>query len=473
MSALLAAYHRLPAPARGVVSSVRGLYLRSWRYGAETDRLVEEALERDAWPAERWKSHREDRLARLLHRAATRVPFYRDHWNARRRAGDRSSWERLENWPLLTKERLRAAPSRFVCDDADPRRMYRERTSGTTGLPLDVWWSRDTVRAWFAIYEARIRRWNGVARGDVWAILGGQPVVSPSARRPPYWVWNGPMRQLYLSANHVSPETAASFVAELRRRRPTHLIGYPSSLAFLAREAARRREKRPESLRVVITNAEPLLPWQREAIAEGLCPAIRETYGMAEIAAAGSECPSGTLHQWPDAGWVETWSDAEDRSAAEGEAGRLVCTGLLNRDMPLIRYAVGDRGRTAAPESPCACGRRLPVFSAIEGRSNDLLVAPDGRRVFWVNPVFYGLSIREAQIEQETEDVLCVRVVPAGGFDARQRRAIEERLRVRMGAVRVRIEECDAIPRGPNGKFRAVVCRVASARDPRPAEARA
>src|SRR6185369_7169834 len=74
VSALLSAYHRLPAPARGVVASVRGFSLRSWRYGAETDRLVEEALDRDGWPVERWQGYREDRLSRLLHRAATRVP---------------------------------------------------------------------------------------------------------------------------------------------------------------------------------------------------------------------------------------------------------------------------------------------------------------------------------------------------------------------------------------------------------------
>jgi hypothetical protein len=105
------------------------------------------------------------------------------------------------------------------------------------------------------------------------------------------------------------------------------------------------------------------------------------------------------------------------------------------------------------------------VFAAIEGRSNDLLVAPDGRRVFWVNPVFYGLPIREAQIVQETAEVLRVRVVPADGFGPGQRAEIEERLRARMGSVRVVFEECAAIPRGPNGKFRAVVCRVPAADD--------
>ena len=456
---VVAAYHRLPAPARDAVSSVKGALLRSWRYGPETEALVEQALERDAWPDEAWRAWRAERLARVLHRAATRVPFYRSHWEERRRRGDRSSWEHLENWPLLTKERLRAAPRAFLADDVDPRRMYRERTSGTTGLPLDVWWSRETVRGWFAIYEARIRRWNGVGRRDRWAILGGQPVVRPDARRPPFWVSNRPMRQLYLSANHVSAATAAIFVAELARRRPTHLVGYPSSLAFLAREAARQELPRPASLRVVVTNAEPLLPGQREAIAEGLCPAVRETYGMAEIAAAGSECAAGSLHAWPEVGWVETWKDDADRPAGPEETGRLVCTTLLNRDMPLVRYAVGDRGRAPAPGA-CRCGRRLPVFAAIEGRSNDLLIALDGRRVFWINPVFHGLPVREAQVVQEARDAIRVRYVPAPGFDGSGRRTIEERLRLRMGRVRVAFEECDRIPRGPNGKFRAVVCAI-------------
>lgn len=455
----LAVYHRLPAPARNLAASFRGLSLRRWRYGAETERLVEEALERDSWSPAVWKRWREERLARLLHRAATRVPYYRSRWEERRARGDRRPWDRLENWPILTKEALRRAPRAFLADDVDPRRMYRERTSGTTGLPLDVWWSRETVRAWFAIYEARIRRWNGVGRGDRWAILGGQPVVPPETRRPPYGVVNRPMRQLYLSANHVSPATAASFVEALRRWEPTHLIGYPSSLAFLAREAARLRLPRPGSLRVVITNAEPLLPWQREAIAEGLCPEVRETYGMAEIAAAGSECPEGALHEWPEAGWVETGRDDDDRPAGAGETGRFLCTGLLNFDMPLVRYAVGDRGRLA-PGGSCGCGRRLPAFAAIEGRSNDLLIAPDGRRVFWINPVFYGLPIREAQIVQESRDAVRVRLVAGSGFGAADRTAIEERLRMRLGRIGVTFEECDAIPRGPNGKFRAVVCRV-------------
>ena len=47
--ALLNIYHRFPYPLRSIAVSLRGLYLRSWRYGPETERFVEEALDREHW----------------------------------------------------------------------------------------------------------------------------------------------------------------------------------------------------------------------------------------------------------------------------------------------------------------------------------------------------------------------------------------------------------------------------------------
>ena len=68
--------------------------------------------------------------------------------------------------------------------------MYYEHTSGTTGKPLHLWHSRETLKAWYALTEARMRRWYGIERGDRWAILGGQLVAPVTRNRPPYWVWN-------------------------------------------------------------------------------------------------------------------------------------------------------------------------------------------------------------------------------------------------------------------------------------------
>ena len=54
MSNSLKIYHRLPCPLRVLAADARGYYLRWWRYGPETERLVEEALERETWSPERW-----------------------------------------------------------------------------------------------------------------------------------------------------------------------------------------------------------------------------------------------------------------------------------------------------------------------------------------------------------------------------------------------------------------------------------
>src|SRR5688572_24703214 len=125
---LLRIYHGLPAPMRFVAATMRGFYLRCWRYGPETERLVNEALERDHWSAVRWKLFQEQQLAYVLHRAATRVPYYREQWLARRRRGDAASWEYLENWPVLDKESLRQNPKAFVADDCSIRQMFHEHT---------------------------------------------------------------------------------------------------------------------------------------------------------------------------------------------------------------------------------------------------------------------------------------------------------------------------------------------------------
>ena len=454
---LVAAYHRLPPRARSAVASARGMYLRHWRYGPETDQLVADALERDQWSADRWRAWNEARLASLLERAATRVPAYREHWASRRRAGDRAAWDQLEHWPILTKEALRANPRAYLADDCDPRRMFHEHTSGTTGKPLDLWSSRATLRAWYALFEARWRRWHGVSREDRWALLGGQLVTPAAAARPPFWVWNAGLRQLYMSSYHLAPRFLPHYLEALRRYRITYLLGYASSLEALARGALESGASVPQ-LRVALTSAEPLLPSQRATIQEAFgCP-VRETYGMSEMVAAAGECEAGTLHRWPEAGWLEVVG--ESGAVPPGSTGDFLCTGLLNADMPLIRYAVGDRG--AIPEdAPCACGRLLPAISALEGRSDDVLLTADGRRVGRLDPVFKArLRVREAQIVQQSLDRIDVRVVPAEGYSPADARAIADAVRDRMGNVEVTVETVPRIPRGPNGKFRAVICSL-------------
>lgn len=458
--ALLRRYHALPPSLRSAVASVRGGYLLAWRYGPGADRLRDEALDRDAWSADRWRAWQEERLAFVLHRAATRVPYYRDQWAARRRAGDRASWEVLAHWPVLEKEALRRTPEAFVADDRRIGRMFHDHTSGTTGKSLDLWFTRDTVRRWYALHEARARCWYGVTRRDRWAILGGQLVAPAAQQEPPFWVWNVALRQLYLSAYHLAPRHAPAYAAAMRDHGVTYALGYPSGLHALARALLAAGVEGPR-LRVTIANAEPVLPHQRADVEAAFGGPLRETYGQAEAVAAATECAHGRLHLWPEAGWLEVLG-AGDAPLPAGGTGALVATSLLNADMPLVRYRIGDRGALAAADAPaCACGRALPVLAGIEGRSDDVLWTRDGRAVGRLDPVFKSrLPLLEAQIVQETLDRVRVKLVPADGWSPADGASLADRIRERMGDVEVVLEEVAAIPRTANGKFRAVLCAL-------------
>jgi phenylacetate-CoA ligase len=457
-SLLLRAYHQMPAPMRSVAASLRGYYLHRWRYGEETEALVEAALERDRWSAERWREWQLERVSHILHLAATKVPYYRQQWEVRRRHGDRASWEVLENWPILNKAELRKNPQAFVSDEADMLRMFQEHTSGTTGTPLTLWCRRDMVRLWYALSEARWHRWYDVSLRDRWAIIGGQQVVPFDQMRPPFWVWNSGLRQLYMSSLHVRADFLNHYLDAIKRYQIAYLYGYSSALYWLALQALEIGFE--TDLKVVITNAEPLYDFQREVISKAFkCP-VRETYGLGEMVCAMSECEHEKLHLWPETGLVELLGE-DDQPVERGVAGRLVSTGLMNEAMPLIRYESMDMAQYPASDDRCSCGRGLPLVEKVIGRLDDAIITRDGRRLALLDIIFGpDLHVKEAQLIQETLDCLRIKVVPSDGWGEADERKIRSAVRMRTGELEVLIETVPHIERTWAGKFRVMISKL-------------
>lgn len=450
---MIRAYHALPPWAWSVAATARGYQLKRWRYDQSTDAMARAAREREYWDENTWEAWRRPRLEALLERAVKRVPFYRDYWKGH----PDGAWKGLENWPVLDKESVRADPLAFLADDCDRKTMFPEHTSGSTGSPVRLWWSRETTRSWYALFEARWRGWYGVSREDRWAILGGQRVVPAGRKNAPYWVWNSALKQLYLSVFHMRPEALPAYLDALERYGVRYLWGYPSAMHQLALAALASNRRVP--LTVAIANAEPLSETQRVAIEAAFsCPA-RETYGLAEIVTAAGECESGAMHVWPDAGIVELLEDG--KPARAGQPGDIVATGLANPDMPLIRYRTGDRAISGEPALPCACGRTMPRLARIEGRVDDYILTADGRRLGRVDMVLKGdLPVRQAQIVQTVRGEVEVRVVAGEGFTSSHAAAIQKSIRDYAGELTVRLTMVPEIPLTSGGKHRFVLSSV-------------
>jgi phenylacetate-CoA ligase len=388
------------------------------------------------------------------------VPHYRDLDLPPAAAGSEPGvaiGETLASFPVLEKAEYRDAPQRFLAEDIPRNRLIRGRTSGTTGTALPLWYTAEALAEEYATIW-RMRRREGVGFQDWYQAFGGQIIVPLNQDAPPFYRFNRSGRQVLHSLYHMTPGHMASYVNAVHDLPASYIIGYPSSLHLVGRAMLESgRPLPPGRLKGIFTSSESLLAFHRETIEEAFGARIHDRYGTSEFAVSMTMCKEGRLHVDMEFGIVEV--DVVERG--EGwERGPLLVTGLGNDATPFIRYRIGDLGTRLT--TPCSCGREGDVFADVDGRVEDFIVTPDGRRVGRLDHIFKDLlDIAEAQILQETEAAIEVLVVPRASYRQGGEKRLLREIRSRLGdSINIAIREVESIPREPNGKFRAVRSRV-------------
>lgn len=451
---MLTLYYRLPYFLKCFVATLRGYVLKSNR-NLNRSKYLKEINERDTWSKYQIKEYQQVLIKEMLAYCIKYVPYYRDYNKLRSK---NSNWDPLilSNWPILEKDLIRKDPDRFLSDQYNKKTLVNIPTSGTSGKPMSFWFSKEALSYWYALYEYRIKMWNGVSDKDNWANFGGQLVCEIGRTKPPYWVKNYAMNQLYLSSYNIRPDTIKDYANALIDYKVKYVLGYVSSIFSIANESLKQKISLPQ-LKVVITNAEPLLEGQREIISKAFKCKVIQTYSGCEFSFSGNEDLNQDMFIWPEAGKLEVTS--ETGVISNYGKGELIVTGLINRAMPLIRYRVGD-----SVEIIEADRINLPYdrFGQIFGRTDDLLISNNGDLVGRLDPVFkFDLKIKEAQIIQEDYGLFTVNVVPDIGYSSKDVNAISERLKERVGKnAIVNVLTLETIPRGANGKFKSVISKV-------------
>jgi phenylacetate-CoA ligase len=213
----------------------------------------------------------------------------------------------------------------------------------------------------------------------------------------------------------------------------------------------------------VFTSSESVLAFHREAIEQAFGAPVRDRYGTTEFAVSMTGCDAGHLHVDSEFCVVEVEPVEETDAYVRGP---LLVTGLSNYATCFLRYRIGDTGTKL--KTPCPCGRPGDVFEAIEGRNDDYVVTPDGRRIGRLDHIFKGLrDIAEAQILQDHEQAVTFLIVPRPSYDGASRKKLIKEIRARLGdEIEVEIRLVGRIERGPGGKFRAVISKVGKRSDP-------
>ena len=446
-------YFRAPAWVQSALLSTYGLVLRRRRYGGEHREFLRQLLETQWWSGDRIEELQLDLLNRQL-AAAARVRLYRGKGLPARI----DDMIQLSSMPLLEKDELRRPRNELIGATVSPRDLVEIHTGGTTGKPLSVYCTPAVLQKNYAFFE-RFKRWAGIGFRDRTATFAGRTIVPPGQQDPPFWRYNYTSRTLLLSSYHISERTLPVYVEALRRFRPALIDSYPSSIEPIAQQVLREGQSalRP---RAVITSSETLYPRVRASVEKALGCSVYDHYGAAEMAALITQCEHGQYHVNPEFGVVELLRDG--RQVGPGQSGEIVATGFINDVMPLLRYRTGDWAVLGSEE--CPCGRSFPVVERLEGREDDVLITPDGRRIGRLDPIFKSVkSFYETRICQTAADHVRVEVVPARDYEATDEDVLRTELSRRLGPnMEIELVQVKSIPRTRSGKFRAVVNEIGS-----------
>lgn len=431
-----------------------GWYRR--RFGGDFREQAKEFHARDRWTLEQFRNYQSQKLEALL-QAAWNSPYYRRVFAASGIGRETPVWEAFANIPCLTKDTLRLH-GRDLLTGPVPRNCKIIKSSGSTGTPVEIFFTPSFHACNMAIGEVRSLNYGGANHHDRRVMFGVRKVCRIDQARPPFWRYSPAENLAYASIYHLSPANLPHYLDFLRRFRPAVVMGYPSALGVVAHHALQNGDM-PAPARVVITTSEPVPGHVREAVEKAWRCKLLDRYGAVEGCLYVGQCEAGRYHVSPDMGILELLDD-HGQPVRRGELGHVVCTGLHNTLQPLIRYRLGDLAKWSLEQS-CVCGRSMPILEGIEGRWEDLCVTPDGRQVLRFDTVFKGVDhIREAQIVQETVDRFVIRVVAETSYGLHDEETLLHNMHTHVGDVELRIDRVSAIERHPSGKIRAVICKL-------------
>ena len=392
-------------------------------------------------------------LRLLLDHAGATVPFYRDRLTGLGGGQplDADVWRRI---PVMRRADIQDAGDDLRCEKLPAAHggTTKVRSSGSTGTPVTVI-DTDHNHLFLRAFQLRFHVWFGRDFSHTMAHISrltGANVERAGRGEPVQWVpghASGPCYYFDIA------RPAREQLDWLNRIKPQVLVTYPSNLAHLISQSRELSIGLP-FLSEVCTMSEVLAAETRDDCEQAWGVKVSDTYSAQEAGIIALQCPqSGLYHVMSEGVLVEVLDDA-DQPCAAGRVGRVVVTALHNFAMPLIRYEIGDYAE-AGP--PCPCGRGLPTLKRVLGRVRNMLVRPDGEKI-WPSFGSRGLTdiapIRQHQIVQTKRDHLEARLVTDRPLSNDEEARLGAHILTRFpDGLSVSFVYPDAIGRGPGGKF--------------------
>jgi phenylacetate-CoA ligase len=308
------------------------------------------------------------RMRKTLRHTYENVAFFR---NKCKTAGvvpdDLKSLEDLSLFPFTVKDDLRqnypfgmfAVPQEQVC------RVHA--SSGTTGKPTVVGYTRNDIDMWADVMARSIRAGGGKPGDKIHVAFG-------------YGLFTGGLGAHYGAERlgaMVIPMSGGQTPKQVQLIRDFEsdiIMSTPSYMLNIADEFERQGvDPASSSLRIGLFGAEPWGESMRTEIETRCGIDAIDIYGLSEVIGPGVASESIETKDgptiWEDHFYPEIVDPETGESLEDGELGELVFTSLTKEAMPIIRYRTRDLTRLL-PGTAYTMRR----MDKITGRSDDMLI---------------------------------------------------------------------------------------------------
>jgi len=405
--------------------------------------------ESEKWDRDKIEAYQVEQLRDLLMHAGENVPYYRRSFGEYGFKPEKiQALSDIKSLPYLDKVTIKENHHEFIADNIHKNKLIAAATSGTTGMPLIVYGTKETEE----------KHWATII--DLWSRIGYSPhsrtvFVEANIRegKKDSLPWKKYGNKLILSSNYFVDEWIDEYSEMINNFKAEYLIGFPHAVATFASSMRNRGKSLCNELKGVIVYAENVYEWQREIIKDVFGARVFSDYGMVEKVIHGGECEqSGVYHLYPQYGYTEYLPVRDSMCELFG-------TGFINYAMPLIRYVTGDIARKG--DSCPLCGRSYEVLESMEGRFGDFLIGSEGQ-VFsvYLNIDYRVLeNIERFQLYQERPGEVELRIYTTDSYKEENADRVLSEMRRSLGLYANRLRFVVAVYKdgqSSSGKYRMV-----------------
>lgn len=399
-----------------------------------------------------------------LRRAQAHSEFYQAKFReVGLEAGDIRTPEDFAKLPFADKADLRNAYPLKLQAVPDEAVVRIHSSSGTTGMPVIIPYTRKDVDDWAEMFM-RCYRMAGITEKDRIQITPG------------YGLWTAGIgfqagcERLGAMAVPMGPgntEKQLQMMVDLK----TTVLGATSSYALLLTEEVQRRGLRDKiALKKGVIGSERWSDKMWDTIEKGLGIELFDIYGLTEIYGPGisiSCSQKNGLHYWDDYVYFEIIDPATGQVLPDGKYGELVITTLQKEGAPLLRYRTHDLTRLLPGSCPCGCPH--PRHDRILGRTDDM-VKVKGVNIFpsqidqLLQKVEGCTSEYQVVLEKEgSKDKMCLRVESdVEGSLAELEERVRRAFKLKIGIlIEVQALPVGALPRSEKKTKRVIDKRYA------------